>query len=365
MSSSVRFRPAIAALAAYRQGKPAPENGFKLSSNENPFEPHPAVLAAITAATDIHRYPDATASRLRAALATRHGVSVDEVHVGAGSVAILAQLMIATSGAGDEVLHSWRSFEAYPLLITHAGATSRAVPNAADGSHDLAAMAAAITERTRLILVCSPNNPTGPAVSKADFANFMRLVPNDVLVVLDEAYAEFVTDPDAVDGAALVGRYPNLAVLRTFSKAFGLAGLRVGYLVASPEIVTAAAASAIPLSVTAAAEAGALAALAHEDELLARVRELAQRRDAFRNQLVTEQGWRIPQAQGNFVWLASGDHAVTVAEALFDRGIVARPFVGEGVRISIGEAEAMELAAEVLSQFAHTTAGLGIPQAIL
>jgi len=192
----VHLRPAIAALQPYRQGRPAPADSFKLSSNENPFPPIPAVAEAI-AASAVTRYPDASAAGLRARLAERFGVTVDEVHVGAGSVSIIQQLADATSGPGDEILYSWRSFEAYPGIVTVAGATSVTVPNRADGAHDLVAMAAAVTERTRLILVCSPNNPTSAVVTKAEFEEFMAAVPDTVLVALDEAYREFVTDPIA------------------------------------------------------------------------------------------------------------------------------------------------------------------------
>jgi histidinol-phosphate aminotransferase len=223
----VRLRAEIVASAPYRQGKSAPADAFKLSSNENPFEPIPAVLEAI-AASSPNRYPDATAALLSARLADRFATSVDAVHVGAGSVSILAQLIQAAAGPGDEVVYAWRSFEAYPGLVTVSGATSVQVPNLPDHRHDLPAMAAAVTERTRAVIVCSPNNPTSTLVTADEFHSFMSAVPATVLVLLDEAYVEFVTEPDAVDGTGLLGRYPNLVVLRTFSKAYGLAGRRVG-----------------------------------------------------------------------------------------------------------------------------------------
>src|SRR5690349_14489074 len=181
---AVILRPEIAALDPYRQGRPAPAEAFKLSSNENPFPTLPAVVEAIAAAS-VARYPDGSASALRVRLAERIGVTVDEVHVGAGSVSILHQLAQAAAGPGDEILYSWRSFEAYPGIVTVSGATSVTVPNRADGSHDLPAMAAAITGRTRLVLVCTPNNPTSTVVTGAEFAAFMAEVPDTVLVVLD------------------------------------------------------------------------------------------------------------------------------------------------------------------------------------
>lgn len=337
----MRIRPEIAALPAYKQGRQAGADAFKLSSNENPFDPLPGVVQAVQAAHGFNRYPDATAARLRARLAERFGTTDDHVHVAAGSVSILFQLAQATSGAGDEILFSWRSFEAYPSLATVAGSTAVTVPNDADGRHDLEAMADAVTDRTRMIIVCTPNNPTGPVVTQAGFDAFLARVPADILIVLDEAYAEFVTDPDAVDGArVLAAGHPNVVVLRTFSKAYGLAGLRVGYAVGDPRVLAAARSTGIPLSVTAAAEQAALASLDAEDELRERVAELAARRDELAARL-RETGWDVPEAQGNFVWLPAGDRALEVAEAFEAAGLIVRPFAGDGVRISIGEAESL------------------------
>ena len=348
-----RIRPEIAALPAYRQGRQASPDAFKLSSNENPFDPLPGVLEAIQGATGINRYPDATAARLRERLAARHGVSPGDVHVGAGSVSLLAQLLLATSGPGDEVVYAWRSFEAYPSLVAVAGATSVPVPLTADFRHDLPAMAAAVTDRTRLIIVCSPNNPTGPTVTHDEFAVFVDSVPADVLIVLDEAYAEFVTDPASVEGdrvRAIIAR-PNIVVLRTFSKAYGLAGLRVGYAIGHTRVLDAARSTAIPLSVTAAAEEAALASLRAESELLERVTVIAQRRDGLVARL-REAGWPVPDAQGNFVWLPAGERAVEVAAAFEEAGLVVRPFAGDGVRISIGEEESLDRIVEAAASVA-------------
>ena len=317
----VRVRPEIAALPPYKQGKQAGADAFKLSSNENPFDPLPGVLEAVQAATALNRYPDATAGRLRERLAERFGVDERSVHVAAGSVSILAQLVLATSGPGDEVIFAWRSFEAYPWLAIVAGAAPVQVPLTADARHDLPAMAAAITSRTRAIIVCSPNNPTGPIVTQAEFDEFLALVPSDILVILDEAYAEFVTDPDAVDGLRVLGTagHPNVVALRTFSKAYGLAGLRIGYAIGHPRILDAARSTSIPLSVTAQAEVAAMASLDAEDELLERVRTIADRRDRLAAAL-REAGWRVPAAQGNFVWLPAGDETLEVARGVRRRG---------------------------------------------
>ncbi len=214
------------------------------------------------------------------------------------------------------------------------------MPNRPDGGHDLEAMAAAVTDRTRMVIVCTPNNPTGPIVTADEFERFMGAVPSTVLVVLDEAYAEFVTDPSAVRGGALIGRFPNLVVLRTFSKAYGLAGLRVGYAIGPQYVLDAVRACAIPLSVTAQGQAAALASLEREDELLERVAELAASRDRIVAAL-REQGWPVPDAQGNFVWLPTGAGTAAAAEAFEAAGIIVRGFPPEGIRISIGEHEAV------------------------
>ncbi|HEY5319343.1 MAG TPA: histidinol-phosphate transaminase [Galbitalea sp.] len=333
-SPRVRLRPDIAALAPYRQGKPAAADAFKLSSNENPFDPLPAVVDAI-AATSVNRYPDSAATALRERLAARFDVSIDEVQVGAGSVAILAQLISAAASVDDEVLYSWRSFEAYPGLVTVSGATRVTVPNTPDHRHDLPAMAAAVTERTRVVIVCSPNNPTSTIVTLAEFESFMALVPSTVLVVLDEAYIEFVTDPDAVRGMPLLSRYPNLVVLRTFSKAYGLAGLRIGYAVGPAYVMDAARAAAIPLSVIEFAQAAAIASLDNEVQLLDRVARIAALRDEVWRSLV-DQGWPTPRPSGNFVWLPTGKQTAAAAQVFADHGIIVRA-LGEGLRVSIGE----------------------------
>ncbi|MGD8193674.1 histidinol-phosphate transaminase [Herbiconiux sp. P18] len=338
----VRMRPEILALPAYRQGKAAP-TGFKLSSNENPFDPLPGVLDAVDAVTRrMHRYPNAAAPEITARLADEWGVAEDEVIVAAGSVALLMQFTMAAAGHGDEVVFSWRSFEVYPWMTVLPGATAVPVPATADHRHDLGAMAAAITDRTRLVLVCTPNNPTSTIVTKEEFAAFMAKVPSDVLVILDEAYAEFVTDPSAVNGRELVGRYPNLVVLRTFSKAYGLAGLRIGYGVGPAAVLAPARTTIVPLSLTDHAQVAALASLDRSDELRKRVAHLAARRDALYESLL-EQGWTgIPKPHGNFVWLPVGERTPEALEIFQRHGIIARGYLPDGVRVTIGEEESVQ-----------------------
>ncbi|AWB90417.1 histidinol-phosphate transaminase [Homoserinimonas hongtaonis] len=336
----VRIRPEILQSVAYQQGKQAPAEAFKLSSNENPYPTHPAVMAAIASATP-NRYPDALATELRELLAERYGVAVDEVHVGAGSVSILAQLISAVAGPGDEVLFSWRSFEAYPGLVTVAGATSVMVPNRADAGHDIDAMIAAVTPRTRAIIVCSPNNPTGTIVTRAEFERLMAAVPSDVLVMLDEAYIEFTRDEDAVRGTDYLGTHANLVVLRTFSKAYGLAGVRIGYALGNSAILAAARTAAIPLSVTEAAQRGAVAALHYEAEIMELVDTIVERRDSVWHSM-RELGLEVPQPHGNFVWFAAPGRAAEVAEVFLTHGIVARALGNDGVRVTVGEAESVD-----------------------
>lgn len=350
-----RIRPEIAALPIYRQGRQADADAFKLSSNENPFDPLPGVLEAVQAAGALNRYPDAMAAQLRDRLAARFGVDPESVHVGAGSVSLIAQLILATAGPGDEVVYAWRSFEAYPSLVTVSGASGVQVPLTADARHDLAAMAAAVTDRTRAVIVCSPNNPTGPIVAHDEFTAFLAAVPADVLVILDEAYAEFVTDPAAVDGMRVLGPVgrPNVVVLRTFSKAFGLAALRVGYAIGHPAVLNAARATMIPLSVTAQAQAAALASLDHETALLERVRAITKRRDRLAAGL-RDAGWRVPEAQGNFVWLAAGAHTEEFAEAFADEGLIVRAFPGDGLRVSVGEEESVDKILRIAASVVRT-----------
>lgn len=332
---TIHIRDEIRTLPAYKQGRPAPADAFKLSSNENPY-PTPAWVAEAMADASVGRYPESTSRVVRDAIARMWGCDTDEVIVGAGSVSILYQLIQATSGPGDNIVFAWRSFEAYPWIATVAGAEARRIPNLSDHRHDLEAMLAAIDDRTRVVILCTPNNPTGAAITTAEFESFMARVPEQVLVILDEAYAEFSHDPDVVCGKKQKGRFANLVTLRTFSKAYGLAGLRIGYGIGHHAIFQAATATAIPMVVTEQAQRAALAVLAHNDEAMAVVHEICERRDRVWSELV-KQGWDVPRPHGNFVWLPTGDNTDAASAILEADGIIARVFLGEGIRVTVGE----------------------------
>jgi histidinol-phosphate aminotransferase len=343
----VRFRACLDDVAAYKPGRPpARTDGrptYKLSSNENPYPPLPGVLAAASeAAAQMNRYPDMGAVDLLEALSARFGVPTSDLAVATGSVALLYHLLQATVADGDEVVYAWRSFEAYPIAVQLTGATSVQVPLTDDARHDFKAMEAALTDRTKVVIVCTPNNPTGPVVRRDELLAFLDAVPSNVLVVLDEAYREFVREPDVVDGVDVYRDRPNVAVLRTFSKAYGLAGFRVGYAIAHPPVVAAIRKCALPFGVSHIAQAAAIASLGVEDELLERVDALVEERGRVVDELRAA-GWDVPETQTNFVWLALGDDTVAFAEAVQAEGVSIRPFPGEGARVTIGEREANDL----------------------
>jgi histidinol-phosphate aminotransferase len=350
-----QVRPVIADIPAYVPGKPpAAREGiqtYKLSSNENPYPPLPGVLeAAAKAAATMNRYPDMGCTGLYQALSDHLDVPQNNLAAGAGSVAVLYHLLQAFCEAGDEVVYAWRSFEAYPIAVAVTGATSVQVPLDGEARHDLDAMAAAITDRTKVVIVCSPNNPTGPAVGRAELEAFVQRVPSHVVVVVDEAYREFVRIDDPVDAVDLYRDRPNVAVMRTFAKAYGLAGFRVGYVIAPEPIASAVRACALPFGVSSVAQAAAVASLEREPELLERVDALVTERgrvvDALR-----EQGWDVPDAQGNFVWLAVGDRTAEFAAAADEAGVMVRPFAGEGARVSIGDPAGNDIFLSVAARF--------------
>ena len=351
-AESPRFRAILDQFAPYKPGRlpSAGSRSFKLSSNESPFGPLPSVLKVIAeAAGDVNRYPDNGAAELTAAIAARFGVPQAHVAVGCGSVGVAQQLLEAVGEPGAEVLYAWRSFEAYPYLSDLAGVTSVRVPLRAE-RHDLAAMADAITPQTRMVFVCNPNNPTGTVVHRAELVKFLDRVPSDCLVVLDEAYSEYVRDADVPDGMALYADRPNVAVLRTFSKAYGLAGLRVGFLVGHEPVAAAVRKTMLTFTVNSLAQAAAVASLAAEAELLDRVEAVVAERERVCRELAG-QGWTVPLTEANFVWLRLSEDTGDFADTCDRAGISVRPFAGEGARVSIGEHAANDAFLEVAAAY--------------
>jgi histidinol-phosphate aminotransferase len=348
-----KLREALDGIATYKPGKPAAPGAvaYKLSSNENPYPPLPGVLdAVIAAASSFNRYPDMACSGLMTELAEHFGVPAEHLATGTGSVGIAQQLVQSTAGPGDEVIYAWRSFEAYPIITRISGARSVQVPLTSGDVHDLDAMADAVTDRTRLIFVCNPNNPTSTAVRRADLERFLDRVPGDVLVVLDEAYREFIRGEQVPDGLEIYRTRPNVCVLRTFSKAYGLAGLRVGFAVAHAPVAAALRKTAVPFGVSQLAQDAAVVSLRSEDALMARVERLVAERARVLQEL-TAQGWTVPDPQANFVWLRLGDRTADFAGACEQAGVVVRPFPGEGVRATIGETEANDLLLRAAGDF--------------
>ncbi|WP_405088021.1 histidinol-phosphate transaminase [Microbispora sp. NBC_01389] len=348
-----RFRSILDSMPPYKPGKAvvSPEGrSYKLSSNESPYGPLPSVVEAVArAAAEVHRYPDPGAVRLTEALAERYDVPAGHVALGAGSVSVAQQILAAVGEPGADVMYAWRSFEAYPLLADLSGARSIQVP-LRDETHDLDAMAGALTPETRLVFVCNPNNPTGTVNRTEELRRFLGRVPGDVTVVLDEAYREYVRDADVPDGLALYREHPNVAVLRTFSKAYGLAGLRVGYLIGHEPVAAAVRKTLLPFAVNHLAQAAAIASLHAEDELLERVETVIKERTRVREALLS-QGWTVPPTEANFVWLRLGERTTEFAAKCAAVGVAVRPFDGEGARVSIGDIEANDVFLAVAQDF--------------
>ncbi len=328
-------RPDLAALPSYVPGKKSP-GAVVLASNESPFGLLPGIGELLTeAAQGTSRYPDMGAAALLEALAQHHGVPTERIAVGAGSVEVLGQLVTATVDRGDDVVFAWRAFEAYPIVTAVAGGNAVRVPLTVGHVHDVDAMAAAVTPRTRVVLVCNPNNPTSTAVGEAELKRVVDAVPDDVLVVVDEAYREYV-DPELVpDAFALFGDRPNVAVLRTFSKAYALAGLRVGYCLGAPELVRVVRTCQVPFSVSGLAQRAAIAALSQQDEVHRRARLTVAERERVTAAL-RGAGFEVPDSQANFVWLPLGERSAPFAQHCAEAGVLVRPFPGEGVRVTIG-----------------------------
>lgn len=336
---TVHIRPDLDAIPAYVPGRSFP-GAIKLASNETTQGPLPSVREAIAeAAGGVNRYPDIRATALVESLAKKLGVPPENVAAGNGSVALCQEVVQITCGPGDEVIFAWRSFEAYPIIVRVTGATPVQVPLTSDHVHDLDAMLDAITERTRLIFVCNPNNPSGTVVQRDKLVAFLDAVPPNVLVVLDEAYFEY-TRPDAAgnhtDGVEIARGRRNVIVLRTFSKAYGLAGLRVGYAVADPEVITALSKVRIAFAVSTIAQQAALASLEASAELLARTDALIAERDRVRDALVSG-GYDVGVSQSNFIWLPLGERSGEFASGAAEQGVLLRSYGNDGVRVTIGD----------------------------
>ena len=367
-STSIPVRPVFDTLPSYAAGKPpVPVDGltrYKLSSNENPLGPVPEVARVLAEFDAVHRYPDPLSTALRTALAGQLGVDAEDIVTGAGSLGALNQILktfagVNADGVQDEVIYAWRSFEAYPILVGIMGARSVQVPNLPDGAHDLDAMAAAVTDRTRLILVCTPNNPTGPAVTESQIRSFLAKVPATVPVVIDEAYFEFCAassipegEEPPLNGLDIYRDYPNVIILRTFSKAQGLAGLRVGYSISHPQITRHLRVAATPFAVSALAERAAVASIEHQEAVMARVSHIVAERERVTARL-RELGYEFPGTYANFVWLPLGERTGEFVDLMNRNALSVRAFGSEGVRVSIGEIEANDRFLSLCELFAQ------------
>jgi histidinol-phosphate aminotransferase len=338
-AQKVRRIPVYPAADGYGSEGPV----AKLASNESPYPPIPAVIEAVTKVLGgVHRYPDPTNAALRRRLSERHGVPANRIAIGNGSCDILLAAGDALLEPGAELVYAWPSFSVYPHLAAASGARALEIPLDADQRHDLEAMRREITVATRLVLVCNPNNPTSTALPLDEIAAFVDDVPRHVAVILDEAYIEFSLLQDPDESVALLERHPNLVLLRTFSKVYGLCGLRVGYALCGSEAFrTAVDQVRQPFFCNAAAQAAALEALNHDEEVTRRVeRNLAERmglEDGLRGL-----GLEPAESQANFVWFDLGEDRVEgdVMQGLAQRGVLVRAGTSLGregaLRVTVG-----------------------------
>ncbi len=334
----VTVRADLAQMPDYVAGLKLP-GAVVLSSNEVSTPAPASVLEAIAAAAaQVNRYPAMAADDLMARTSAYLGVDQQKLAVGCGSVSLCQQLVQAMCTDGQEVVFGWRSFEAYPIVTQIAGARGVKVPLTPDHALDLDGMLDAITDQTRVLFIANPNNPTGTALRTAELTRFLDRVPDDVLVVLDEAYREFVTDLDVPDGLRLAEGRDNVAVVRTFSKAYGLAGIRVGYCVAAPEVAAAVRKVGIPFAVNRIAQAAGVAAMDAADELLARCKPITVERERVRAALL-DMGYEIPETQANFVWLPLLDRTQAFNQHCLDQKVIIRAFAGDGVRATVAQPE--------------------------
>jgi histidinol-phosphate aminotransferase len=325
----------------------------KLSFNESPYGPSPkAVVAMQEAACQVHLYHDMEAKELRQKIADRHGVTVDSIYIGNGGDEAIALLVNAFVSPGDEVIMPWPTFGQYANATTIMDGIPVKVPvRSEDLKADLEAMIAAVTPHTKIIFLCNPNNPTGVPVDGAELREFLDSVPSHILVGVDEAYFEFVQDPSFVSGVELLREYPNLVTIRTFSKIYGLAGMRVGYGIAHPDIAPLIQRVRPLFNVNTLAQVGALAALDDTEFVEMAKAKNAAERDYLTGQL-TEMGWRVIPSQTNFIFVDTGREAALLADAARSAGIIIRAGGGWGyptyLRISLGTHEQNEALVEVL-----------------
>lgn len=360
---TARLRPELADLPAYTPGRTV-LGAIKLASNETVHGPLPSVRDAIAASAEtINRYPDNGYTKLREALA-RHvggGFTPEHIAVGCGSVSLCQQLIQITSTVGDEVIFGWRSFEVYPLQVRVAGARPVQIP-LRDHAFDLDAMLAAISDRTRLIFVCNPNNPTSTVVDPGALVAFVKAVPADVLVVIDEAYVEYIRDGMVPDSLGLVREHSNVVVLRTFSKAYGLAGLRVGYAVGDPAVITALGKVYVPFTATSVSQAAAIASLQAAGELMERTDAVVAERVRV-GLALADLGFEFPPSQSNFVWLPLAERTADFVDKAADARVLLRPCGADGVRVTIGAREENDVflafAAEWIRNSVSTTPAPG------
>jgi histidinol-phosphate aminotransferase len=343
------LRPSLAALVPYEPGKPVEEvqrelgleRVVKLASNEGPYGPFPEALEAMErTAGELNRYPDGGAYRLRAALANRCGVAFEEVSIGAGADGVIDCLSQAVLDPGDEIVCGWPSFPSYVIDAVKLGAVPVKVP-LADYRYDLAALLEAVTERTKLVYVCHPNNPTGTMNTRAELDAYFERVPEHVLTVLDQAYFEYIDDADYPDGIAeYFGTGRRVFVMRTFSKIYGLAGLRVGYAIGPADVVTAAGKVRRAFDLNTQAQEAALASLDAPEELARRRAANREGRTELEGILRSHGLDPVGPAVGNFVYAETGEDAQVLFDALLREGVIVRPLAGFGapdaIRVTVG-----------------------------
>jgi len=357
-----RRRPDLDGLATYSSVSPGPVPiVLRASSNEAPGPIDPAIGAAVArSVTHAGRYPLIGGQDLIDRLAAALEVPSDTIAVGDGSLSLLDRTMWTFLQPGDEVVMAWRSYEAYPTSVRVAGGRPVQVPLDRAGCHDLEAMLAAVTARTRMVIVCNPNNPTGTTVDWSRLVAFLDGLPDDVLVVLDEAYTEYDERPrDARMSLPSLIRRGNVVVLRTFSKAYGLAGLRVGYLVSAPEVVAAVRSVLPPFPVSSAGTAAAVAALDHHGGMKRRVEHTRRERNSV-GRLLEDHGMRVPVSRSNFVWLPLAAHSSDFTQLCRDRGLGVRAFPGEGVRITVGDTRLAKVLGQVLQDWSASPVAQGL-----